>query len=150
MKIEIRLNNKNGIELIALVGDIFVSDGKNSFTEKDAYLDSWLCSLVEGLLILKKGKNVIIDLIEESYNIEFLLEGKKIKISIPGKSILIDEIVLFEKELKIRVISFLEEINAFKLDINEPTLKFLNDFALNRINLNTEFVQPIVKEWNPI
>jgi hypothetical protein len=150
MKIELRLNKENGIELTALVGDIFVSDGENSFTEKNVYLDSWLCSLVEGLLILKKGKNVIIDLIEESYNIEFLLEGKKIIISIPGKSILIDEIALFEKELKSKVISFLEEINVFEMDIKEQTLKFLDDFVYNRININTEFVQPIVKEWNPI
>ncbi len=155
IKIEYSLDNDSEIELTCLLGDLVVSDGEKSFTEECIYIDSWFCTFVEGLILLKRGSNSVIDLLDEPYGVSFLIEGDEIEVSIPGRKIALlpvqgkvgDALDIFERELKRKILLFLKEIDVYKRDAGIPTLTFLNDFVEGKIIPDSEFVQPVEKEW---
>ncbi len=87
MKIEYSLDYEEGIEMDCLLGKISLSTENESFSEDCIILDSWFCTFIEGLIILKRGNNAVIDLLEEPYGVRFLIDTEGITLSIPKRTI---------------------------------------------------------------
>ena len=147
MKITIKIYNEDGIDPIALLGDILINDGKNIIEAECIYLDSFLCSLIQGVIILKRGKSSSIDLVEEHYPLKIVTKDEIIEISYLQSTVTIHTINELEIEL-IGVIKYLLgniEINSESLKI--PKIKFMKDFIKKKKIQDSDFVQPVIKEW---
>lgn len=62
---EIRFIKQKDANSPDLLGDIYLSDGRNTISEALTYFDSWLDALKKGALSLADQNQVSIDLIEE-------------------------------------------------------------------------------------
>lgn len=144
MNIDFKIYNEKELNSFDILGEISLSDEKTILRDTNVYLDSWLCGFVEGLIILKSGYNCIIDLVEEPNPLEFTLSEKNAKISYKQTSVLVDDINVFEKDLKKTCVLFLKKIKDLR-DI--PTLKFLSDFIEDKIDLSMPSIQPVIKKW---
>jgi hypothetical protein len=127
-----------------ILGEISLTDKNSTIRETNAYIDSWICSLVQGLIILKNGYNNSIDLVAESKPIEFKSIKNRIIISYRDSSIEVDDLSIFENVLIKVCNSFLMKISDSS---NLPSIKFLNDFINNKIDPSMPPIQPVIKKW---
>lgn len=64
-----------------LLGEIRISDGRNTISESVTYIDSWLEALEEGAKSLTHENTASVDLIEEPYPLIFEKRDSYIKLS---------------------------------------------------------------------
>lgn len=147
MKIEFKIFEHEKTQYHDILGNIKLSDNESSFHEDNAYLASWLCVLAEGILLLRRKTNSIIDLAEEPdpIGIEFL-DGR-IRLTYKERSVFSKGLDSFEVETTQAIKSFLNSIGVNEISLREPCIKFLNDFRNHKIQSEDSFVQPILKQW---
>ncbi len=147
MKITIRICNEDEIDVVDLLGDIVIEKEKNTIKAECVYVDSFLCSLIQGIVILKRGKSSHIDLVEEPDPLEIIYKNEIIEISYLQSTVLLNNINELENAL-IKTINYLfEKIGLNKEAFKIPTIKFMKDFVDHKQILYSDFVQPVIKEW---
>jgi len=147
MKITIRICNEDEIDFVDLLGVIIIDKEQNTIKAECVYVDSFLCSLIQGIIILKRGKSSHIDLVEEPHPLEIIHRSDLIEISYLQSTVKLNNINELENAL-IKTINYLFEkiglnTEAFKI----PTIKFMKDFVEHKQILDSDFVQPVIKEW---
>jgi hypothetical protein len=81
MEIQFFLDKKENVTSSDLLGEIRISDGRNTISEKLTYIDSWLEALEEGAKSLEHENSVSIDLIEEPDPLTFEKRDGYVKLS---------------------------------------------------------------------
>lgn len=75
-----------------LLGEIRISDGRNTILEGDTYIDSWLEALEEGAKSLEHESTASIDLVEEPLPLIFERRDNYIKLSYGNMFIFVDTV----------------------------------------------------------
>jgi hypothetical protein len=81
MEIQFFLDKKDSASSSDLLGEIRLSDGQNTISEKLTYIDSWLEALEKGAKSLRHKNTATIDLIEEPEPLMFEKRDDYIKLS---------------------------------------------------------------------
>jgi len=81
MEIQFFLDKKESATSSELLGEIRLSDGRNTISERLTYIDSWLEALEEGAKSLRDKNTASIDLIEEPDPLTFQKRDDYIKLS---------------------------------------------------------------------
>ena len=71
-KIEIALDQEDGLDIEDVLGTIRISDYSGSIVEEDTYLDSWLYALIINLPGIERREIDTVDLVDEPNPLEFL------------------------------------------------------------------------------
>ena len=146
MKINYHIYIEDDFHPIDILGEVELSDGKNKIIDSCMMLDNFFCSLIQGLIAVKRGNNVIIDLINVFDPIEFLISEKSIKINYMNQFI-ITNIISLEGELKKTIASLLDELKGYDEIDTLFYVKAFRDFLDNNIPSDSVDIQLIIKEW---
>lgn len=107
MEIQFLLNRKENGTSTDLLGEIRLSDGRNTISERLTYIDSWLEALEEGAKSLKHKNTASIDLIEEPDPLTFEKREDYIKLSYGDMFIFVNSV----DEISSSVLVALNQIN---------------------------------------
>ena len=147
MKINHKIFIEDDFHPMDILGEIELSDSKSKIIDSCIFLDSFFCSLVQGFIAVKRGNNVIIDLLDEPDTIEFLISEKSIRINYMNQFIITD-IISLEDELKRSVASLLDELKGYDEIDTLFYVKVFRDFLNNNIPSDSVDIQLIIKEWS--
>lgn len=129
IKIRIVLEEDAELDPIDPSGEILISDGMSRIWQKDAYLDSWLNALIEGLSQVEAGKTATIDLVEEPDPLVVQPQNGGIKLTFREASVSVDRIDEFRLALGNAVVDFLSKFDIADRDGETELLKSIRKFS---------------------
>ncbi|MCK5124984.1 MAG: hypothetical protein KAR42_01905 [candidate division Zixibacteria bacterium] len=119
-----RLDTEDEIDIVNLIGDISITDGKTSIHFQYGYVDSILETLLTGVVELKGKCNSSVELIEEPGSFDFEVIGEGIKLTYLKNELLIDKSSLI-KNLKLTIDKLLSEIRELQGTKTTPIIDSL-------------------------
>lgn len=131
MILNIRLDEEGGIDSDSLVGRIVIVGIRGRIDEKDAYLDSWLVALIEGVSAVSKGERKTIEMLEEPTSLLFEPLGQGFRIGYGTEVVIVEQTEVFRDLLVLSCNSFLSDVRSAIGSGESELLQRIKSYAID-------------------